>query len=751
MTARDEARAKQAYDQLIQLGGRPSRSLQMQPTWNVAYIHGFVFMTDDEGETEGTISNDIDPMNHHWSEESEKFQRELERWQRFRACQRKSQHQERLDTELELDNTEEALIIYLTKLSDWQEFEMFQGLVYADAVSFEDRCRGNFLWIMDWEATAERSSDVHGAICRWLFQMMRCQEELEAAKKDLDWIKDQWPKIIAEVVDSVSKTPKLQSSLEAKFRKQAYAAFNAILSLGGRASHNVSPPHGSLDALQRVLHWSSETSKYMKELSEWKMFLEWRRCKLGDASTMQGQLYRCPTYDFSIDALAEFEEFRRFEYDTAMSWLKCWQRVVRWHEEEQKTPNPLGWLDDYVKVARSHMTNSEQKLTDAAMRLEKSMQEHSYALSQHGKPMRGETRTEPPPIHILPTPPPSSSGSSRSSQSLSSSCSPPSTQSSTPSQSSQYLTSSCSPPSTQSSAPSQHAQSPEPLFRAGRSLNKDSSASKRYRRSRKEDARKRRGKTSNTSSEQRTLPQLVLVPHQVEDNDDIEMMDVPEDQSLVEANERFETPEAKDTVMTDLEEPSQCTPCASRSQSEHLTNGESENVPSSGAPNRISRKTRSRPAKKVDQALSGKVPRKGGKKPAKKAKTFTEEQKMTLLDAASTNESPMDSPPLRRSERLIEKAVASVPISSPPIATPQFDTIQASPSSEQKQPLHTIDPVEPLRPSRRTRSKKQLNALEPPQTSRSKKYTLSKPVIEPSRSSRRKKFERMARDAARQG
>lgn len=682
-------------------------------------------MTDDDGEIEGTIAFDIHPMGYHWTNEGTKFRKELRKWERFRASQQMSRHQERLETELEIDDTDRALIKYLIRLIDWQEFEMYQGLVYADALSLEDRCRQNFLWNTDDEVPGEVNSEVHGAIRRWLSRMMDCQRDLEAAAEDLAWIKDEWPKVIADVVSSVSESPKLQSSLEAKFRKQTYAAFNAIQKLGGQPSHDVSPPTQDLDDLQRVLYWSSETAEFMKELSDWTAFLEWRRQKSGDTPTMQGQDYQRPTFESSLDFLAELEDFRRFKYDIALTWLKCWQRVVRWHEEEEKSPDPAPWVYDYVEVARSHLISSEQKVNDAAMQLEKSKQERARALSQHGEPTYGETKKESLQTPTLPTPPQSDSGSSGSS------CSSPS---------SSHL----SPTFTQLLEHSQPAQSPERPFQDRLSPKKSHDARKGDRRSKKEVARNHKGKMENMNTYQQALPSFSMPPPQVETDGDVEIIDAQESQSTVETMEEVQGPNFEDIMMTDAEDPLPNTASASKPHAMPINKKKSEKSPPSGNPHVTPRKTRS--ATKLDEILSGKVPKKLGKKPAKKTLEFREDQKLALLNAASTStvEPPTECPQLRRSERLKEKAAGSAMISSSSTPSPQFSAAHTSSSSEQKQPLETLD--RPSRPSGRRKSKKELISLEPPQTSRRKK---SKPVVEPFRPPRQKKLERQARDAAR--
>ena len=713
------------------MGGRPSRPLRLQPTWNVIYRDDYVYMTDDEGEIQGTIAYDIEPMGYHWTEESGQFKKELCRWQRFRACQQKSRHQERLETELELENTDDALIKYLSRLTDWQEFEMYQGHIYADALSFEDQFLEEFLWITNKELPGEVNSEVHRAIRTWLLQMMKCQKRLKEGKKDWDWIKDEWPKIVADVVTSVSRTPKLQSSLEAKFRKQTYAAFNAIQKLGGQPSHDVSPPTQSLDDLQRVLYWSSETSKFMKELSDWKKFLEWRQQKSAGTPTLRGQSYWCPAFESSQDFHAEFEDFRRSEYDIALTWLKCWQRVVRWHEKEKGNPNPAGWVYDYVKVARSHMINSEQKVTDAAVKLEKSIQEHAHARSQHGEPTCGEAKKGSLQIHTQPTPTQSDSGSSGSS----------------------FSSSSCllSPPSTQPLGLSQPEQSFKRPFQDQRSPKKSRSVRKDYRRAKKDDASDREGEMEKVNTNQQALPPSSIPSTRVEMDDDVEMIDVQENQSTVVAMEEVQAPNVEDIMMTDVEDPSPNTACSSKSQARSINKEKSKKMPSSGAPHWKSRETRS--TAKLDETLAGKVPKKSGKKPAKKALKFTEDQKLALMNAASasTMESPTEYPSLRRSERLKEKAAAPVVRSFPPTPSPQFDHGHISSSSEHKLPPERLEHVDPSRPSGRRKSKKELNSLEPSQTSRRKKSKIPKPVVEPPRPSRQKKLEKQVRDAARRG
>ena len=712
MTATYEARAKQDHDRLIKMGGRPTRPVRLRPTWSTTYKDGLIYITGSEGELECTLSNDIDPMNRHWSGESARFEGELEHWQKFKKSQQRLQHLERLETELELDNTDARLINALTRLSDWEEFEVFQDQILAGALCFEDRCRQNFLRITKWEATTENqptSSVAHDAIDPWLRVFDHSQEEIEAAKNQLNWIKDQWPKVVAESVDSISKTPELQQELEAKFRKQTYATISAIQKLGGQPSHAISLPNESMNYLQRILYWSLETSKYKEELLDWKTFLKWRRYNQGDTIDMQRREYFCPQFESALDFFAEFEKFRGFQYNHALTWLKCWERIVRWYEEEIEMPHPditPGYLDDYAEEARSHVRDSEQKLADAALRLQNSMQEHAHALSEQGQTSGCDTKKECPQKPFPPTPPLSGSESPESSR-----------YSSSPSQ---FSLSSPSPPSSQSSQSSQSRpsprslQSPERLSKDRRPSSNSSAAEKCHRRSKKEKARKGGAKMGNTNTKQQPLPIFSLDPNEVKKDSDIEMSDVPEGPGLAEALEELNEPEPEDTVMSDVEDsPSHTLSSPSKSHPRPTTNTHLRKLPSPSARGPTSRKTRS--ATKLYQALSDKVTKNKNirKKPTTKAKQFTEQQTMVLLNAASTNLPPTDpiSPstiPLRRSERLKNKAAASAVISPP-----QLNAVEVPRLPRQKKPRLQPNALETPRKSKRKNPKMQSKAITP--------------------------------------
>ena len=681
------------------------------------YKEGLIYLIDNDGELQCTLSDDIDPMEHHWMSENHQFMEELEQWESFREFQGRWKHKARPETQLELENTDARLIEVLTRMNDWKEFEVFEGLNRVDALHFEDECLEDFRHIIKWEVTAEplqTNPEVHDAIRDWLCQLDESQEELEATSNQLDWIKGQWPKVVAESTGSISRTPGLQNSLEAKFRKQTHAIFSTIQKLGGRPSHAVSPPDHFMDIFHKILYWSSESSKYKEEWLDWKTFLDWRRYIRGESPKTKPRSYQCPQFQSDLEFFAEFEKFRLFQYDLALTWLKCWQRVVRWHEEEIETPSYL----DGVEVARSHVRDSERKVTYAATRLEKSKQEHTRAISEHGQQIGGKTETECTEKLCPPTAPLSSSKSPQSSRSSSSiapySPSPPSPPSSQASQTSQ------SPPSPFSSQTSQSPPSPlsSQTSQSTERLSKDRrSAEKRRRRSKKEDTRKKVAKMGNTNTEQKTVPPFSSSPRQAAKDDDIQMTDALEDPRPMGPIKEYEKADSEDTVMTDFEDP----PNHNLSNpadihSTPTTSIASKRLPSSSIQGPTSRKTRS--TTKLEQALDGKILKNTGKKPSKKVKVFTEQQKLLLLNVVSNDSSSMGSPPPRRSERLKQKAAASATESQ------SLDAARPSQSSGDKQPQKKTGSVGPPRPSRKKNPKEKLDTLEPPLTPRQKKLEM---------------------------
>ena len=788
LTSTYEVRAKIKHDQLIAMGGRPTRPVLLQPLWNVMDRHGRIYLYDHQGKFQRTLSDDGDPMDGHWQSEVGYFKNEIRHWRDFRRFQRRTRHLDRLGTGLQLDHVNAEFVKILKRLRDWEEFEVFWADKNLDALISEDAFRSWFSNGMKSEALGEDSppnSEAHEILRSELFHFSRRQGAVRSTKSWMTWIQGEWPKLVVESFDAISKKPDLHPILEAKFRNQTYATFNAIQVLGGQPSHAVSPPDESMDIIHRILHWSSETAIYRKELSDWKKFLVWRRRKLGDETTMDRQRHQCPQFRSAVEFFGEFESFRRFQYNHALSWVECWQRIVRWYEEEIENPNPdyehytPQNLTGYAQKARARAIESEQILVDAAKQLEKSAQDHASALSK-------QTRIEFQQGAFPPTPPPSISEGSRTSRSSSLSCSRSSL-------SSRSLRSSQSSLSSRSSQSSQSSQPSEPPLKDQNPRMQRRSAHKAERRSKKMETRRSRAKIGNleANTEQQAAPKISLGPQEVITDDDIEMTDASEDPGAVDGAENG------DTDMTDLHDAFDYnTLFSSESLSRSSTKIESKKSAISSGNGVTSRKTKS--VSRPDHTVLGRIPKNLGKKLTKKAKKFTEQQAIILLDAASGNSSTLEAPPLRRSDRLKESLASNGndvgkkptmkaktftehqdttyinaassnagPLEPPPLRRSDRLKEKASASAvtppshpnpcpslqppEQMQPERKSVTIKSSRPSKHKKPKLQPDTLEPLQDSTQKNSKKQTNIIEQSRSRRQKKLEKRARSTVRPG
>ena len=785
LTAAYEARAKRKHDKLIKMGGRPRRPVRLQPSWTAIYNrNGLNHLPGHEGGLWSTLSDDENPMNHHWEIEKEYFEYYITIWRNFRQHQvemRRSRGFDRLETDLELDHTNAELVKVLNRLSDWEEYEMFWRHKNVDALKYEECFRSYCSEVMKTETLGEESSpssEVHENLRRGVNQSSIKQNEIGVIKGEMDWIKSEWPKLVAESIDTIS--PDLLPVLEARFKKQTYATFNAIRNLVGQPGHTIRPPDESMDYYHRILHWSSETAIYKKDFIEWEAFLEWREHKLADKSTVELQGDQCAPFRSALEVSGEFKHFRRHQYDLALSWVKCSQRVVRWYEEEIEVPNPNyrcsspRGLEDAVEKACSWVTRSEEKLADAARRLEKSAQDYASALSEQVSFSHGKTWMEGQRGAFLPTPPPSTSEGSRTSRSSSSSRSRFSL-------SSRSLRSSQSSLSSRSSQSSQSSQSSEHPLKDRNPREQISSSHKTARRSKKINTGRLRANAANLDAniEQQAALNMSPGPQQVITDDDIEMTDASEDLGAVDGAENG------DIDMTDPHDAFDYnTLSSSESLSRPSTKIEAKKSAISSGNGVTTRITRS--VSRPDHTVLGRIPKNEGKKPTKKAKTFTEQQATILLDAASGKFSALESPPLRRSDRLKESlspnrndvgekstkkaktftehqdtshinaaSLNAVPLESPPLRRSDRLKEKASASAvtppshpypcpslqppEQAQRKRKFETIESSRPARQKKPKIQTDALGPLQDSMQEPPKKQANLIEQSRSRRQKK------------
>ncbi|KAF6223633.1 hypothetical protein HO133_000476 [Letharia lupina] len=604
------------YDQLIALGGRPTRSIRPQFIWKVTIVDGMFSYRDEDNKTDVTqevdVTLDEEGLAHtHWSEEWAKWAEELRRWQKFKEDQQRHNQLGRSETDLELENTDVDLVEVLSKLDDWQLFEFVQQKKVHDAERFHEQCQQEIARLEDAMVTARAAKPMraveepHGG---WMWQMETLQKELEASQEELMWVKSQWTEVLAEASHSIAASPKLQKQLEEKLEKQTNKIYRHLQQREARPSNAVHRPDTTADFPQRLQHWISESSAITAELWDWRIFMAWRRNVKG-ADTKKQEEQKQP---FQVDADAKlFEDlvkYCQYELDKASSWVYSWRCRASHYAGAKKSTALQERIeslladdedDDYQEArayayAQPQVTESdqaeiyakqaEQKVSDAAKRLERAQQQLQNILARRDRPSTGEIPAEDSEAQLPPT-------------------------------------------------PAQSQSSKGSLPKNQKPSNKSSTAGKDHRRSKKKEARKRGANLSNTNTQQQTLPDFSSGSDQFKIDDDIEMSDVLED-----------------TIMSDSKDPPNHIPPSS---SKLIT------PPSSSPHASTSRKTRS--STKLNQPLSDKVSKKmnTNKKPTKKFKGFTELQVTTLLNAASTSRPCTNSIAPRRSERLKEKAAIS--------------------------------------------------------------------------------------------
>lgn len=638
------ADAQRYYDKLVALGGRPTRPMKQYPDCNTTTTENSTQYREDYERIEAILEVDKDRSSSHWAEEMSKWDHELLHWERFKDAQRIHNQYGRYEVDLELENTDAALVGVLYKLNDWQEFQSLHCRRVHEAERSMERCQQGLARSHNAVVAATNADamlDIKEPMGGWIGLMRQAQERFEASQNELKWVKGQWTEVIAEACSSIATEPKLQEQLEAKFEKRVKAIYRILQQKGARPSFAVYPPKRDAGFAQRLWHWISEGSALFAELSEWKAFLSWRRQVKDDGNTDREGRRMLSVGDSCSELFEDHVEYQQYELDKAISWVNSWRRQAtrykeayervwryygrrtlgsgsRWlhcervDDDDDDEDTEDGYEDDedddsdaaQARRAEVYAMRAEEKVSIATKRLEQSKQKLQSVLAELVLPATNETPAVQPTTQLLPAPP-----TSHSSQS-----------------------------------PSNRRRPSEQKGLSG----------KGPRRLKKERVRKVKAKTASIDTEQHALPQFPLGSNALKDHDDVEMSDVAEDSSPIEINE--DLIDSEDTAMFDIEErphdtppssPPSLPPSSPQSYPKPASDKCYKNTPSPKSPCPTSRKTRS--ATKLDQVPSGRVLKNTSKnKPRKKAKDFTGTQTKALLDAASTATPPTNLPSLGR-------------------------------------------------------------------------------------------------------
>ena len=611
---------------------------------------------------EDMIPEDARFVARHWAKEANAWLGELRRWQEFKQAQQKYHQCDRSELDLELENTDVTLVEALSKLNDWQEFHLMHVTEVHEAERFYELCQQGISrthGAMVVASSADPMLNFKESQTGWMSDMKEAQERLETSRKTLSWIKSQWPAVIAEACSLVAAAPKLlEQQLEAKFERQTKATYRTLQEKGAIPRHAVHAPDENASLPQRIQHWVSESSALDQELWEWRIFMAWRRHIRNSGNTDQQGRRVLSEGDSRSELFEDFVKYQQYGFDKAISWVNCWRQQARKHSEENVRSTSVSavfWWnrcfmvhdDDNkenevpeAKRAETYAMQAEGNVSVAGERLEMSKQKLRDILAESGPSSTSVTPLAYTETHTPPTPP--------------------------------------------------NSPSPDGLQKSRRSSKQKDSGRNGYRRSKKERARRREANVANANTEQHALPNVSLSSKNLDENDaNTQMSNDAEDPSPIELKKKSNQKDSDDAFMSDAEDRmDRLSSSPPGSHPQPIPKVDYTNVPSSRSPSPISMRTRS--ATKRDQVPSFKVLKKPSKnKPTKKAKAFTEQRQMALLNAAATEHTTVAPTSLGRIEHN--------PYPTPPTSTHNSQT--SSPPS----------PRPPT--SRKTRSAKALSRV----------------------------------------
>lgn len=448
----NRTRAIEAYDTLVQTGGRPTRPIRFSPHWKIVIRYGERWYTDIEedrplfhdhlsgsGPQPSLRSTEAEFIVSHWSWEAQWFEGELHAWQFFRDVQQ-WQREHRPDYAREDDAERQRypqdahLTASLRKLKDWKEYQThFQRGVDRTRKRME-RKRQAVEALQRNDPGAKEKYKMDDEICRHYLENLL--KTLVGQEKRLEWVKQQLPAVLAECAASLTEWPTSRCQMEERSELEAKRVFNILVETGGRPptrpirSVPNSREREKMDEHLRVLcHWEGERGYFEEESREWKRFLDYRQKKEADRSTeIQLEQDYSAEDTTQIRLWKDYRAYRQLEVENAKHWVEFWQWQV---EDCQETANScareaeerpdIGRHDlrrakatsaryrSIAKDMKSYAEDARKQVRPAEIRLEWAEQQLAVllgespvpttetALSDHlkGRPQRSERTSSP--------------------------------------------------------------------------------------------------------------------------------------------------------------------------------------------------------------------------------------------------------------------------------------------------------------------------------------------------------------------
>ena len=365
--------AHEAHQKLITLGGRSTRTIQEPPPWKGLTPEESVEFFDGQFRDrlpQLSYEEEDDHIFSHWGHELHRASEEIYRWQQFRDYQRNQSKSERLPEELDLVSTDQTLVDLLNRLSDWQEFQQFQQISVNQRIRSKSSCRLRFEELRR-ERVESKGSGEEVYYQQWhkvdccLRDLENRQERLEDFVQPLTFIKEEYPKILAEINDTIATDLMLREDFEARLEKQTKAIYQRLRNLGGTPSHTVRRPSPYEDSLQRLLHWGSEIALFKVELWHWTNFLAWRK-RGEDLDNPDDDIRGVSAPRMPAPELCDsLREYRYHQLDKAESWVRFWNAKAKISKEESRHG-----YKKVVEKAQHHIQLAQEEIDKVTRQLE---------------------------------------------------------------------------------------------------------------------------------------------------------------------------------------------------------------------------------------------------------------------------------------------------------------------------------------------------------------------------------------------
>ena len=393
--------AKQAYDTLIQMGGRPTRPIRPTPPWTKVPVGGEIWYRYAEKYEEifydswygykpgpNNSLTEADFIRGHWRQERGRCNEELRRWQDFLdSQQRKRERHPEFAREEEMERQrypqDSDLTASLKKLTDWKEYQAyFQRGIDRLKRGIEGARRAV-------EAIQRTDPEVYvnkrGRNDKrdWLDAIERQREKLPAEEKRLGWVKKQLPAVLSECAASLTELPTSRRQMEERSKLEAKQVYTTLVDTGGRPTRPIRPVPDVYDAehtdehVHALCHWEGECSYFEEELREWKKFLDYRQKKETDGKTEvqleERQSAEGPT---QVDLWKDYRAYQHLEVENTKQWVEFWRRQVKECQDTENHCALQGWADTAERYhskgerMKSHVKDARKQVRPAEMQLE---------------------------------------------------------------------------------------------------------------------------------------------------------------------------------------------------------------------------------------------------------------------------------------------------------------------------------------------------------------------------------------------